>query len=107
MSEGRISRHHVARMFDPLEEFLAGRAGKPDTIARIMDLFARHYGFASEQEVNEVGKAVAELVDYVAEEKTVRPTNAFKMLRNMRVLLIGMVMGLLSGISFELLEKKS
>ncbi|MEM1703595.1 MAG: hypothetical protein QXQ31_06045 [Zestosphaera sp.] len=103
----RVSRHHVARIFNPLEEFLSGSSGKADTIAKIMDLFARHHGFANEQERNTVNEAVVNLVDYVAIQKSVNPVGAFKMLRNMRVLLIGMTTGTLSGISFEPLEKKS
>lgn len=103
----RVSRHHVARIFNPLEEFLSGSSGKADTVAKIMDLFARHYGFTSEQERSMVTEAVASLVDYVAVQKSVNPVGAFKTLRNMRVLLIGMATGVLSGISFELLVKKS
>ncbi|MEM4570051.1 MAG: hypothetical protein QXE66_01940 [Desulfurococcaceae archaeon] len=102
-----VSRHHVARIFNPLEEFLSGSSGKVDTVAKIMDLFARHYGFTNEQERSTVSEAVVNLVDYVAIQKSVNPIRAFKMLRNMRILLIGMVTGTLLGISFELLEKKS
>ncbi|MEM1703194.1 MAG: hypothetical protein QW794_09040 [Thermosphaera sp.] len=104
---GRVSRHHAARIFSPLEEFLSGSSGKADTVAKIMDLFVRHYGFINEQERGEVVKAVVDLVDYVAIQKSVNPVGAFKMLRNMRVLLIGMVTGVMTGISFESLEKKS
>lgn len=104
---GRVSRHHVARVFNPLEEFLSGSSGKADTVAKIMDLFARHYGFANEQERDAIKEAVVSLVDYVAIQKSVNPVGAFKMLRNMRILLIGMATGTLAGVSFEPLEKKS
>lgn len=103
----RVSRHHIARIFNPLEEFLAGKSGKADTFARIMDLFARHYGFSNESERSEVAEAVAELIDYVAVRKSIDPVGAFKTLRNMRVLLIGLSIGLLAGVSFEPLERKS
>ncbi|MEM1696580.1 MAG: hypothetical protein QXQ90_08310 [Desulfurococcaceae archaeon] len=106
-SGSRVSRHSMARIFNPLEEFLSGSSGKADTAAKIMDLLARHYGFTDEQERSEVAKAVAQLLDYVAIQKSVNPVGAFKTLRNMRILLIGMAMGTLSGISFEPIEKKS
>ncbi|MEM0368925.1 MAG: hypothetical protein QXJ64_05695 [Thermosphaera sp.] len=102
-----VSRHHVARIFNPLEEFLSGSSGKADTVAKIMDLFARHYGFANEQERSAINEAVVNLVDYVAIQKSVNPVGAFKMLRNMRVLLIGLATDTLSGISFEPFEKKT
>lgn len=104
---GRVSRHHIARIFNPLEEFLSGSGGKADTVAKIMDLFARHYGFTNDQERDAVKEAVVSLVDYVAIQKSANPVGTFKMLRNMRVLLIGMATGLLTCISFEPLEKKS
>lgn len=103
----RISRHHVARIFNPLEELMAEISGKADTIAKILDLFGRHYGFASEDERNSVKKAVVELVDYIVGQRVSNPVRAFKMLRNMRILLIGMATGLLSSITFEVFEKKS
>ncbi|MEM0014075.1 MAG: hypothetical protein QXL22_03790 [Candidatus Nezhaarchaeales archaeon] len=103
----RVSRHHIARIFNPLEEFLAGSGGKADTVAKIMDLFARHYGFADEQERNTVKEAAINLVDYVAMQKSINPVGAFKMLKNMRILLIGLATGLLSSVSIEPLEKKS
>jgi len=106
-SSSRVSRHNVARIFNPLEEFLSGSSGKADTAAKIMDLFARHYGFTDEQERSRVAEAVAHLLDYVAIQKSVNPVGAFKTLRNMRILLIGMATGTLSGISFEPIEKKS
>ncbi|MEM3662866.1 MAG: hypothetical protein QXI68_04690 [Sulfolobales archaeon] len=105
---GRVSRHHISRMFEPLEEFLSGVGGKSDTIASIMDLFARHYGFDSEQELVKVTEAVVSLVDYIAMQKSVNPTRTltFRILKKMRVLLIGMVTGILY-VSFEPIEKKS
>lgn len=106
-SGSRVSRHSVARIFNPLEEFLSGSSGKADTAAKIMDLFARHYGFTDEQERSRVAEAVSQLLDYVAIQKSVNPVGAFKMLRNLRVLLIGMATGTLLGISFEPIEKKS
>lgn len=104
---GNVSRHHVARIFNPLEEFLSGTSGKADTVAKIMDLFARHYGFTDEKERITINEAIANLVNYIAKQKSVNPVGAFKMLRNMRILLIGMVTGILLGISFEPPEKKS
>jgi len=103
---GRVSRHHISRMFEPLEEFLSGVGGKSDTVASIVDLFARHYGFDNEQELVEVTEAVVSLVDYIAIQKSVNPTRTFRILKNMRVLLIGMVTGILY-VSFEPIEKKS
>lgn len=105
--EGRPSRHHIARLFDPLEEFLAGSSGKADTLGRIMDLFTRHYGFAGEDEAKKVLNATVELLDWIAIQKSKDPVGAFKMLRNMRTLLIGMVTGQLAWVSFEGYERKS
>jgi len=49
---------------------------------------------------------VVSLVDYIAIQKSVNPTRTFRILKNMRVLLIGMVTGILY-VSFEPIEKKS
>jgi len=87
-----VSRHHITRLFDPLEEFLQSRR-KMTALAKVMEQFARHYGFKDEKERAEVEKAVCELLDWLAIERSKDPVGIFKTLRELRTLLIGLVYG--------------
>ncbi len=92
---GKPSRHHIARIFEPIEEFL--REGKKAiALGKVMDVFARHYGFVNEEEKENVTKSVIDLLDWLAMEKSRDPVRAFKTARNLRILLIGMVISNLS-----------
>jgi len=88
-----VSDHHIARIFPVLEDLARGEELKTTAIAKIMTLLERHFGFGSEEEKNEVGKAVATLVDKVVMLRAVDPVRVFKLLRSLRLLLIGFVRG--------------
>jgi len=88
-----ISDHHIARIFPVLEDLARGEELKTTAVAKIMTLLERHFGFDSENEKNEIGKAVATLVDKVVMQRTVDPVGIFKLLRSLRLLLIGFVRG--------------
>jgi len=88
-----VSDHHIARIFPVLEDLVRGEELKTTAIAKVMTLLERHFGFSSEEEKNKVGEAVATLVDKVVMLRAVDPVRVFKLLRNLRLLLIGFVRG--------------
>jgi len=88
-----VSDHHIARIFPVLEDLARGEELKTAAVAKIMTLLERHFGFRSEEEKNEVGKAVATLVDKVVMLRNMDPVGVFKLLRSLRLLLIGFVRG--------------
>jgi len=100
-----VSDHHIARIFPVLEDLARGEELKTTAIAKIMALLERHFGFSSEEEKNEVGKAVATLVDKVAMLQVVDPIGVFKLLRSLRLLLIGFVRGRIV-LAVSMLEKE-
>jgi len=90
-----VSDHQIARMFPVLEDFVQGREMKANTIARILRIFARHYGFESDEEKERINIAVAKLVDRIAAIKAREPVKVFRLVRSLRELLIGLVRGLI------------
>lgn len=103
---GEVSDHQIARMFPVLEDFIQGRELKTTAIARIMGIFERHFGFTSDEEKEEVDEAVARLVDRLSIMKDEEPVKVFKLVRSLRVLLIGFVRGRLS-LPIAVYEKQS
>jgi len=105
---GEVSDHHIARIFPVLEDLARGEELKTTAVAKIMALLERHFGFTSEEEKNEVGKAVAMLVDKVVMLRSIDPVGVFKLLRSLRLLLIGFVRNrIVLPISVLEKEKKS
>jgi len=100
-----VSDHHIARIFPVLEDLARDEELKTTAIAKIMALLERHFGFSSEEEKNEVGKAVAALVDKVVMLRVVDPVGVFKLLRSLRLLLIGFVRGRIV-LPISMLEKE-
>lgn len=84
------SRYEITRIFRPLEEYLRGEL-ETSVIALIMDDFARHYGFTSEEEKEKVQEAVIEVVNWLGKARQRDPIRVYKLLRNIRILLIGLV----------------
>jgi len=102
----KVSDHHIARMFPVLEDFVQGREIKANAIARILRIFARHYGFESEEEKERINIAVAKLVDRIDAVKAREPVKVFRLVRSLRELLIGLVRGLVV-LSISVYEKRS
>jgi len=71
-----------------------------------MGIFERHFGFTSDEEKEEVDEAVARLVDRLSIMKDEEPVKVFKLVRSLRVLLIGFVRGRLS-LPIAVYEKQS
>ena len=61
-----VSDHHIARMFPILEDFVQGKELKLTTIAKIMDTYEKHFGFANEKEKEMVSIPLAKLIDRLA-----------------------------------------
>ena len=102
----KVSDHHIARMFPVLEDFVQGRETKVNTIARILRIFTRHYGFESEEEKERINIALARLVDRIAAVKAREPVKVFRLVRSLRELLIGLVRGLIV-LPISVYEKQS
>ena len=102
----KVSDYHIARMFPVLEEFMQGRETKASAIVRILRIFARHYGFESEEEKERVNVAVAKLIDRIATIKVREPVKVFKLVRSLRELLIGLVRDLIV-LPISVYEKQS
>ena len=88
-----VSDHQIARMFPVLEDLVQGREMKSTAIARIMELFERHFGFADSKERERVEEAVGRLVDRLLAMRAREPLKVFKLVRSLRSLLIGFVRG--------------
>jgi len=88
-----VSDHQIARMFPVLEDLVQGREMKATAIARIMELFERHFGFADSDERERVEEAVGRLVDRLLAMRAREPLKVFKLVRSLRSLLIGFVRG--------------
>jgi len=90
------SRYEITRIFRPLEEYLRGEL-ETSVIASIMDDFARHYGFTNNEEREGVENAVIEIIEWLDKAKRKDPIRVYKLLRNLRVLLIGLVRGYITA----------
>jgi len=90
-SSESVTDHHIARMFPVLEDFVQGRETKAGAVAKIMRIFARHYGFRSDEEVERINVAVARLVDKLAVMKSREPVKVYRLVRSLRDLLVGFV----------------
>ena len=100
-----VSDHHITRIFRHLERFLQGHP-KTLTISDILDTFSKQFGFANEEEKNNVQTAVARLVDRLSMLKRRDPVRVYKLIRSLRTLLIGFVRGYLS-LPIQVYEKQS
>lgn len=87
------SKHHITRLYDPLVELV--QTGHTATaVAKIMNLFSRHYGFYNKEEKDRVLTSVTDLVMYVSKEAEVSPSTVHQLLRNMRDFLYALVTGI-------------
>jgi len=105
MNLNEVSDHQITRIFPHLERFLQGHP-KTLTISDILDTFSKQFGFANEEEKNNVQTAVARLVDRLSMLKRRDPVRVYKLIRSLRTLLIGFVRGYLS-LPIQVYEKQS
>ena len=90
---GEVSDHHIARIFPIIEEFVQGSKMKVGAMAEILRDLERHFGFSNDEEREEVNIAIARLLDRIEIMKRREPVRVFKLVRNLRTLLIGLVRG--------------
>ena len=100
-----VSDHDIARMFPVLEDYLQGREMKTTAIGRIMEIYARNFGFTNNEERERVEKAVVTIIDKISIIRAKEPTRAFKLVRSLRVLLISLVRGWVT-LPIEVYEKE-
>jgi len=100
-----ISDHHIARIFPTIEEFLRGGL-KVSTIAEILRDLERHFGFSDDEEKEKVNIAIARLLDRLEFMRRRDPVRVFKLVRNLRLLLIGFVRGRIT-LPVKVYEKQS
>jgi hypothetical protein len=100
------SRHEVTKYLQPLEDFVQDRMGRTATISRIMDIVERSVGFGSEEEREEVSRAVVRLVDEVAKYRSRAPESIFDFLRALRYALLGIFYGYISPKLYERCEER-
>lgn len=98
-----VSRHEVAKVLRPLEDFVLGKLDRVAVIARIVDILERDYGFSDEKEREEIVESVTRLVNKVASVRRREPERVFDFLNALRYALIGVFRGYVSP---KLHEKK-
>jgi len=101
----RVSDHQIARIFPVLEDLARGEELKTTAIAKVMALLERHFGFENEEEKRKVEEAVATLVDKIVMLRSRDPIRVFKLVRSLRLLLIGFVRGRIT-LPISVLEKE-
>jgi len=101
-----VSDHHIARIFPVLEDFVQSIELKSTAIAKIMDVFEKHFGFTSNEERERVCEAIGRLIDKLSAIRAKEPVRVYKLVKSLRVLLIGFVRGKLA-IPISVYEKQS
>jgi len=101
-----VSDHHIARMFPVLEDYVQGRELKLTTLAKIMSIYERHFGFSNEDERKKINIALTRLIDRLATLRSKDPVRVYKLVKSLRTLLIGFVRGRIS-LPISVYEKQS
>jgi hypothetical protein len=92
-SPRQVSRYAATRVLKPLEDFVMGRLDKASTVAKMVDILERDYGFDDEEEQRKVTEAIVRLVDEMERIKRWSPEHVFDFLDSLRYALLGFFRG--------------
>lgn len=87
------SRHAATRVLRPLEDYVMGRLDTAATVAKMVDILERDYGFSDEEEAKKLTEAITTLVREVGRVKRVKPEHVFDFLDSLRYALLGFFRG--------------
>lgn len=88
-----VSDYRIAKFFSIIEDYVNERTMKSTALAEIVKIIDREFGLSSDEERERMNASVIDLLDELHRRKKEEPIRTYRLVRDLRTLLIQLVRG--------------
>jgi hypothetical protein len=88
-----VSDYRIAKFFSIIEDYVNERTMKSTALAEIVKIIDREFGLSSDEEKERMNASVIDLLDELHRRKKEEPIRTYRLVRDLRTLLIQLVRG--------------
>jgi len=88
-----VSDYRIAKFFSIIEDYVNERTMKSTALAEIVKIIDREFGLSSDEERERMNASVIDVLDELHRRKKEEPIRTYRLVRDLRTLLIQLVRG--------------